>query len=307
MITFEAAPGWYGARGNIGRVTMTLDPTPAHAGDQWRAGEHDVMYDVLVSHGAGITPNETTVAQHDPDATTMYLSLAANRSPLDDVVVRRALAHAIDRHGLTWSLESAPTGAGGMIPPSISGHSPRVAPAFDPDRAMELLRKAGHPGGRGLGELVLAHFGVDEEWGELIAAQLARVGFRVRRRICLSVAALLAEIPNVHLYFWVAGADSPDPAAGFLEPFYHWATWFYRDEQLDRLLARATMARDQDERLRLCREFERLWIGELVAVVPLGYIERLVWRRPWLTGFWANAFSKSSFAEAVVTRPEPLS
>ena len=67
--------------------------------------------------------------------------------------------------------------------------------------------------------------------------------------------------------------------------------------------ARAATLRDQDERLRVFREFERLWIGEQAAVVPLVYNDRALWRRPWLTGMWVNAIAKSSFAEAVVRRP----
>ncbi len=72
------------------------------------------------------------------------------------------------------------------------------------------------------------------------------------------------------------------------------------DEGLDALLSAATGVRDQDERLRACREFERIWIGEHAAVVPLVYHDRILWRRPWVTGMWANGFARSTFAEAVV-------
>ncbi len=76
----------------------------------------------------------------------------------------------------------------------------------------------------------------------------------------------------------------------------------YRDEKLEELLARAAALRDQDERLRAYREFERIWIGEQAAVVPLVYWDRLLWRRPWVTGMWANAIAQSMFADAVVKR-----
>jgi hypothetical protein len=69
------------------------------------------------------------------------------------------------------------------------------------------------------------------------------------------------------------------------------------------LIARALAAQDLDERLRLGREFERVWIGEQAAVVPLAYNDRLLWRRPSVSGMWANAIARSTFANAVVTRP----
>jgi hypothetical protein len=37
-------------------------------------------------------------------------------------------------------------------------------------------------------------------------------------------------------------------------------------------------------------------------VVPLSYNDRLLWRRPWVTGLWANGIAKASFAEAIVRR-----
>jgi hypothetical protein len=50
------------------------------------------------------------------------------------------------------------------------------------------------------------------------------------------------------------------------------------------------------------REFERIWIGEHAAVVPLAYGDRFLCRRPWVTGVWSYAFVFSTFAEAVVRR-----
>ena len=112
---------------------------------------------------------------------TKYLGLDARRAPLDDARVRRALAHAIDRYALPQALGQTPAATGGLLPPAMPGHSARVAPAFDPDRARALLSDAGHPDGHGLGEIVLAHLKIQEEMASVIAAQLAAVGVPVRR------------------------------------------------------------------------------------------------------------------------------
>jgi ABC-type transport system substrate-binding protein len=69
-------------------------------------------------------------------------------------------------------------------------------------------------------------------------------------------------------------------------------------------LARAASLRDQGERLRTYREFERIWIGEHAAVLPLAYGDVMLWLRPWITGMWVNATEISMFAHAVVTRPD---
>ena len=43
-MAMDPAPDWYGARGNIGRVTIAVESSPAEAGDRWRAGD-DVVVD----------------------------------------------------------------------------------------------------------------------------------------------------------------------------------------------------------------------------------------------------------------------
>ena len=237
---------------------------------------------------------------------TTYLGLDARRAPLDDARIRRALAHAIDRHALAPALGGTAAATGGLLPPTMPGHSHRVAPAFDPDRARALLSEAGYPDGHGLGEIVLAHFKhLGGRWRRTSPPNSRPSAFRVRRLPADSVAALEAAIeepPTRTSGPWTP--TLPDPGRGFLQPLLRWVPHFYRDEQ-----TRASCSperpplRDQDERLRACREFERIWIGEQAAVVPLVYKDRLLWRRPWLTGMWLNAIARSTFAEAVVRRP----
>ena len=118
-----------------------------------------------------------------------------------------------------------------------------------------------------------------------------------------SNVALRAAIEDrAHAYVWATGHDYPDPGGGLLEPLLRWGRWLYRDEALERVLERASGGHERDERLSASREFERIWIGEQAAVVPLAYYDCLLWRRPWVTGMWANALARSTFAEAVVRR-----
>ena len=60
--------------------------------------------------------------------------------------------------------------------------------------------------------------------------------------------------------------------------------------------------RDEDERLRAYRTFERLWIGEQAAVLPLAYVDSLLIHRPWVGGMWVNSIEISTFASAIVSR-----
>ena len=87
------------------------------------------------------------------DVATGWTSINLNRSkpPLDDVRVRRAISHAIDRKSMAEAVSdgvwSTPTW--GPYPPGSPYHDPSVenAQPYDPQKAKDLLKEAGYGGG----------------------------------------------------------------------------------------------------------------------------------------------------------------
>jgi ABC-type transport system substrate-binding protein len=301
-IVMEAAPNWRGERGNVGEVTIELEASPAVAATEWGSGEYDVLDDMLAFRAIA---DDQTVVQRSPRMSTWYLGFIARRAPLDDARIRLALAHAVDRHGPAQAVRAAAAETGGLLPPAMPGHSHRVAPNFDPDRARALLSEAGYADRGARGEIVLACLDLWEDAASEVAAQLTAVGVRVRLLPLASDPELDAALEErAHAYVWKWNAEYLDPGGGFLEPILRIGqSHLYRDQQLEQLLVRAASLRDRDERLHTYREFERIWIGEQAAVVPLAYADSELWRRPWVTGMWVNAIGRSTFARAVVRRP----
>jgi ABC-type transport system substrate-binding protein len=143
-----------------------------------------------------------------------------------------------------------------------------------------------------------------EDATSLVAAQLEEIGVRVRLLPVASDPELEAAIEDgAHAWVWAWGGEYPDTGRGFLDLIFGEYPSLYRDEELEGLLARDASLRDQDERLRTYRDFERIWIGEQAAVVPIAYGDLLLWRRPWISGMWVNATEIATFAQAVVRRP----
>ena len=156
----------------------------------------------------------------------------------------------------------------------MPGHSDGAGLAYDVDRARELLAEAGYPGGNGLPELL-----VDARpWSPTaaLAEQLAAVGVRARFE---TPGKHFGVSPETHAWFAGWHADYPDPD-GFYLGLFELGLPLYRDEETDAVLAQARASRDRDERLRLYREFERVWIGQRAALVPISYARQLVLRRP---------------------------
>jgi ABC-type transport system substrate-binding protein/class 3 adenylate cyclase len=297
----SVSPTWSGARGNVAEVEIELESSLAAAAASWKRGEYDVLDSVMAKRAA---VDDRTVLERSPGTWTWYLAFDAQRPPFDDRRVRLAVAHAVDRTDLALAIPAAPAATGGLIPPFVQGHSPRVAPAFDPVRARALLREAGLAEPGSIGEVVLACLELWEDTTAMVAASLREIGMPVRV-LSLATDPDLAEAIRAdaaHANVWAWGMDFPDAGRGILEPILADNPSLYRDEELESLLHRAVALRDHDERLQRYREYERRWIGEQAALVPLGYGDTALWLRPWVTGMWVAGSETSTFADAVVKR-----
>jgi ABC-type transport system substrate-binding protein len=213
--------------------------------------------------------------------------------------VRRAIAHAIDRPALladTPGVDQA-VERGGAIPPVMPGHGDTVAVPYDVERARALLAEAGYPDGDGLPEIVVAAPATSPS--ATLVRQLAVIGMRTR----VVTPERWHLVPaDVHVFLATWHADYPDPD-GFYLGFLELHLPLYRDDETDAVLAGARASRDRDERLRLYREFERLWIGQRVALVPLSYARQLLLYRPHVTCLRLNPMRVFHLEQVVVDPP----
>ena len=285
-------PHWRSASGNVGDVRIVYrDRTTEPSLDEWIAGR----YDLQLVRDAPVAAGET-ISERYPTLSTTFLGFNIRNQPMADERVRRALAHAIDSTALVADSPGVDLAAagGGAIPPVMPGHGDGAGLPYDLERARALLAEAGYPGGEGLPELLVNA----RPWSPTAALgrQLAAVGVRAR-----------FETPGKHFgvsqdtHAWFAGwhADYPDPD-GFYLGLLELGLPLYRDEETDAVLAQARISRDRDERLRLYREFERIWIGRRAALVPISYSRQLVLRRPNVHGLRLNPMGAFHLEQVVL-------
>ena len=107
----------------------------------------------------------------------------------------------------------------------------------------------------------------------------------------------MSEETNIFFYGW--GADYPDPDS-FLRTSYPLYRCKWHDEVYQRLVRDARKITDQEERMKLYRQAEKILIEE-APLLPLAYARHNLLVKPWikkhpLTGL-ANQFWKDVIIE----------
>lgn len=196
-------------------------------------------------------------------ATNYIYMLNTSVEPLDNSDVRRAMAHAIDRQGISDAL------LGGLCTPNdqlVSPASPyfdpdREAFPYDPDEAMRLLEEAGYGDGFSI-KLLSGDVDFYRRLAEVVQAQLAAVGITAE----LTLAPLSEATDRFVTARAVDGAAaSPglesDPSAivsrylladGLFNP------GGYQNAEIDEKANAALLTSEQSERERLYREISNL-------------------------------------------------
>ena len=122
-------------------------------------------------HATTMVPNSKVSAYREqpgeplvegPFMGSYYYMLNTDRPPLDNPVLRRALALAIDREQLAATiLDDTVVASANYVPAGMPGYRHPQVLAFDPQRARQLLAEAGYPGGEGFPDITL-HYNTSE-------------------------------------------------------------------------------------------------------------------------------------------------
>lgn len=180
QIVLVRNPDYWGAPAALEKATFRVIPDPAAATAAMLAGdvqafpvfpapeaipqfEMDPRFKVVI----GSTEGET------------ILSMNNRKPPFDNLKVRQAITHAIDRKAI---IDGAMFGLGTPIGSFFPPHNPAYVDlteqsAYDPELAKKLLSEAGHPNGFKT-TLKLPPPTYARRGGEIIAAQLRAVGIQ---------------------------------------------------------------------------------------------------------------------------------
>jgi oligopeptide transport system substrate-binding protein len=231
-----------------------------------------------------------------PELSVQYLALNVNTPPFDDLRVRQAFAHAIDKAKIAdLVLKGMAVPAKGILPPAMPDYDETLEGlAFDPQRARELLASSSYADA--MPDIVLSVSGtsgymsaVDEAILDMLQENLG-IELTVEQ---VEWGYFLRDMNQRRYSFYSSGwiADYPD-SENFLDLLFHSASpqnhTGYHNDQVDALLEQARVESDPAKRTALYREAERL-IVEDVAWIPLTHGMNYTLVKPYVKGFTAGS------------------
>jgi peptide/nickel transport system substrate-binding protein len=213
----------------------------------------------------------------EPSSVINIILLNHQDPALSQLDVRRAMAMAIDRDGITQAVTFGhATPANSLIPNTVEYYDPNVAPPpYDPEQARALLEGAGATGAQ-LTFMVGTGDGEGMQATQLMQDQLNSVGFDVSIEEVDANAwwdNLIGAEYSATFNWWYNEVPDPDPAVRWAlcgdcgnDSYYT----FYNNPQVNELTEQALFETDPEVRAELYSQIQEIAVQD-VAQIPIWY------------------------------------
>jgi len=290
-VVIERNPEYWGRSAKLDRVRFTVVPDMTTRALELRKGSADVAINAMTGDMVLTLEHEPGLeVQHAPGTVLAYLGFNLRDPVLKDVRVRQALAYAIDRGPFIEYLQRGfARPAASLLPPESWAYAAdATADGYDPERARELLERAGYPVRDGV-RFHLAMKTSTDELTRLLAAvlqqQLRAVGIALDIR-SFEFATFFSDVTRglFQLYSlrWIGGNEDPD----IFEYVFHSARFppnganrgFYSDPQVDALIDAGRRELEERKRKEIYGRLQRI-LAEQVPAINLWYFDNVLVHR----------------------------
>jgi peptide/nickel transport system substrate-binding protein len=259
------------------------------------SGAVDVINRVPVRDVERIKQNDSLNFHIEPGLRLIYLQMDQHRedspfisgvdkNPFLDVRVRKAVYLGIDEAAIVKHIMGGFAKAAGQYHPEpVTGHDPSIErPAYNPEKAKELLKEAGY--GDGFTVVLDSpndRYINDEKIAQAVASSLAKIGITVEVN-AIPKASFFPKANDANSSFNLIGWASGDgDASSFLDSNVHtydadtgygrYNGGRYSNPKADKLIEQSATIIDADKRLKKLRKITQLALVEDQNIIPLHY------------------------------------
>ncbi|MCA3600292.1 MAG: ABC transporter substrate-binding protein [Methylobacterium sp.] len=303
MLRLVKHPGYYRpGQPYLDAIEMYLFPDLAAETQNFLSGAMDVMLDVQQADFKRIAAARGVTALRVPSGRFVNIVMRQDSKPFDDVRVRNALAHAVDRSMLVDLVLDGlgRPAADNCISPGYRFLADSPIPPYDPPRARQLLAEAGYPQGIKIPLICSNRPAIRSQVGVAVKQMAAPAGFDIDVQT-IPHDTYLANVwrkGNFYIGFW---GMQPTEDAAFTLLFTTdaaFADTAWNNKEFDELVARGRSSVDDAERRRIYAQAQALMIRDRPSIIPF-FQDVLTASRNVVKGWTAHPLSRTFYVENV--------
>jgi len=287
---------------HLDAVEMYLFPDLAAEAANYLSGAMDVMLEVQQADFKRIASAPNSNALRIPSGRFVNVVMRMDQKPFDDVRVRTAMAHAIDRPTLVdLVLEGLGRPAkDNNISPGYRFLADTPDVSYDPARAKRLLAEAGYPQGIKIPLICSNRPAIRSQVGIAIKSMAMPAGFDIDVQT-IPHDTYLANVwrkGNFYIGYW--GMQATEDAAFTLlfTTNAAFADTAWNNKEFDALVEKARSSPDEAERRRLYAEAQLLMVRDRPSIIPF-FQDVLTASRSVVKGWSAHPLSRTFYVENV--------
>ena len=302
--------GYWGTKAKTRRVIVRPITDNTARLQALQTGEVDAINLVQPQDIATIRSNSSLKILDRPAFNIGYVGINQSFAPLNNIKVRQAIAHGLDRKSVVGSFYGGRgTLANQFLPPSIQGYAQKGVPdyPYNPDRAKQLLRESGLT----LPVPIEFWYPTDRPRGympdpprnfQAFAASLEKSGFKVTPHPAPwrsgYVSGLQSGKAALYLFGWTG--DFVDPANFLNVHFGAKGTLFgFNNPKIFTLLTQADEETNADKRAGLYQKAS-VEVMKFLPMVPYANSKPALGFKKNVTGYVTSPVELESFATVVV-------
>jgi ABC-type transport system substrate-binding protein len=281
-VTLARNDDYWGGKPALDAVTFRPVKEPSTRVVMVETGQAPVALDVPAAEVVRLRAAKGVEVRVDPGQRIVFMAFNTKLRPFDDVRVRQALNHAVDKQAIVQHvLGGYAEVMDSPLAPAIWGYHKVRSYPYDVARAKQLLAAAGYANGFETAlYMTPGRYFMDKEFAQAVQAQLGAVGVRMRivnvdwgahlsslTRAGEQVIAATGEPVPMYVLGWSGATSDAEIIVNALladegfPPNGYNAGRFSHSEVND-LAKRANRTVDVEERARLYRRAQEILVGE---------------------------------------------
>nr|WP_223588666.1 glutathione ABC transporter substrate-binding protein [Neobacillus bataviensis] len=306
-ISLKKNENYWGKKPNIDRVVFKVVPEDATRLAMIETGEAQINDQVPVTEIDRIEASDKMALYRTEGLAVEYLGFNVKKKPFDDVRVRKAISHAIEREAIIKGVyNNVGTLANVAMSPKVFGYSDKVKPYdYDLNEAKKLLKEAGYE--KGLKVTLLTSDRKERiNMAEVIQSQLKGIGVDVKIQV-MEYGAYIGMIEKGEHDMAIGGWGNATGDGDYNQyNLFHSASqgppgnhFYYSNPDVDKMIEDARRETDEKKRLKLYEEVMQKEIDDAVYV-PIRNYEHIAAYSKNVSGFWLNAASYLMIDDVVI-------